>query len=299
MSRVVWKDRDITGLVLSVTVEHTLEAAGREARVQALCAPRDGQFAPLNPTCGDPVTVTAAGAELFAGRVERVEWDSRGTKLELVCLEPSALLAKNEVYRAFSGSPMAIATQLCRLCHLPVGSLWDKQGSVFLPPTCGKSLLALLREAYGGDCVLESRGGALVVRPVGERTHLPGSGGVYSLRAAHSCENAVTGACVISAQGQTLAQVTRPEWEDVMGCRRKVYTLVGAQSGAEAQAAAHLSALAQTGQLELPGDPALRCGDHLQLELGRYGLGGTYRIRWVAHRLEAGVFTTTLGVIGL
>ena len=147
MSSVIWKGRDITGLVLSVTVEHDLAAAGREARVQALCAPQDGRFAPLNPTCGDAVTVTAAGAELFAGRVERVEWDSAGTRLELVCLEPSALLANNEVYRAFSGRPADIAAQLCRLCGLPVGSLWDKPGSVFLPPTCGKSLLALLREA--------------------------------------------------------------------------------------------------------------------------------------------------------
>ncbi len=299
MSSVVWNGRDITGLVLSVTVEHILASAGREARVQALCAPRDGRFAPLNPTCGDPVTVTAAGAELFAGRVERVEWDSEGTRLEMVCLEPSALLAGNEAYRAFSGSPAAIATQLCRLCDLPVGSLWDKPGSVFLPPACGKSLLALLREAYGGDCVLESRGGALVVRPVGERTHIPSLGGVYSLRAAHSCENAVTGACVISPQGQTLAQAVRTEWEDRIGIRRRTYLLVGAQSGAEGQALGHLSGMEQSGQLVLPGDPALRCGDDLQLDLGQYGLGGTYRIRWVRHRLEAGAFTTTLGVMGV
>lgn len=299
MSSVIWKGRDITGLVLSVTVEHDLAAAGREARVQALCAPQDGRFAPLNPTCGDAVTVTAAGAELFAGRVERVEWDSAGTRLELVCLEPSALLANNEVYRAFSGRPADIAAQLCRLCGLPVGSLWDKEGSVFLPPTCGKSLLALLREAYGGDCVIESRGEALVVRRPGAQTHIPGSGGVYSLRAAHSCENAVTGACVISPQGQTLAQAVQTEWEARIGPRRRAYVLEGAKSGAEGQALGHLAGVAQSGTLVLPGDPALRCGDDLQLALGQYGLGGTYRIRWVQHRLEAGTFFTTLGVMGV
>ena len=54
-----------------------------------------------------------------------------------------------------------------------------------------------------------------------------------------------------------------------------------------------------SGTLVLPGDPALRCGDDLQLALGQYGLGGTYRIRWVQHRLEAGTFFTTLGVMGV
>jgi hypothetical protein len=203
------------------------------------------------------------------------------------------------VYRAFSGRPADIAAQLCRLCGLPVGSLWDKPGSVFLPPTCGKSLLALLREAYGGDCVIESRGEALVVRRPGAQTHIPGSGGVYSLRAAHSCENAVTGACVISPQGQTLAQAVQPEWEARIGPRRRAYVLEGAKSGAEGQALGHLAGVAQSGTLVLPGDPALRCGGDLQLALGQYGLGGTYRIRWVQHRLEAGTFFTTLGVMGV
>ena len=42
----------------------------------------------------------------------------------------------------------------------------------------------------------------------------------------------------------------------------------------------------------------LRCGDTVRLDLGQYGLRGDYRIGWVAHRLEAGDFTTTLGVTG-
>lgn len=298
MMQVIWKDRDITGLVLSVVVEHAAETAGREARVQALYAPTDERFACLNPTCGDSVTVKAADAELFAGTVERVDWDSDGMHLELVCLEPSALLAKNEVYRAFSGTPKTIATELCRLCALPVGSLWDKPGTVFLPPTGARSLFSLLREAYGGDCITESHAGALVVRPMNERVWIPDNGGVRSLRAAHSCENAVTGAGVVSAQGKTLAAVTRPEWEAVFGPRRRVYHLVGAQSGAQAQALAHLAGMARTGQLELPGDAALRCGDTVRLDLGQYGLRGDYRIGWIAHRLEAGDFTTTLGVTG-
>ena len=299
MTRVTWNAWDITELVLSVIVEQSAEAAGREARVQALYAPEDARFIHLNPACGDAVTVTAADAELFSGRVERVAWDSDGMHLELVCLEPSALLAKNEVYRAFSGSPKAIATELCRLCALPVGSLWDKPGNVFLPPTGARSLLALLREVYGGACITESRAGALVVRPVGERTWVPETMGVHALRAAHSCEGMVTGASVVSAQGKTLAAVTQTEWETMVGPRRKVYTLVGAQSGAAEQALEHLHGMARTGQFELPGNPDLRCGDIVQLSLGQYGLGGAYRITWVAHRLEAGTFTTTLGVTGI
>ena len=95
-----------------------------------------------------------------------------------------------------------------------------------------------------------------------------------------------------------MASVTRPEWEAAFGPRRRVYSLVGAQSGAKAQALAHLTGMARTGQLELPGDAALRCGDTVRLDLGQYGLRGDYRIGWVAHRLEAGDFTTTLGVTG-
>ncbi len=299
MTRITWNAQDITQLVTLVTVEQSMAAAGREARLCAIYAPGDSRFSLLNPACGDAVAVEAEGTALFSGTIERVEWDSQSMLLTMICFESSSLLAKNEVYRAFSGTPKEIATALCRACGLPVGSLWDKPGRLFLPPACGRTLFSILREAYGEQCITESREGALVVRQAGTEQYDLHSGGVFSLQSAHSCEGVVTGASVISAKGSTLAAVTQPQWEAQYGLRRRVYTLTGAQSGAAAQARGHLTGPGYTGTMVLPGDPAIRCGALVNPDQGAYGLGRQSIIQRVAHRLEAGVFTTTIGMVSL
>lgn len=297
MTRVTWKQQDITHLVTLVQVEHTLTAAGREARIRAVCVPDSDGLLLLNPACGDAVSVAVGAQTLFSGTVQRAEWDSQLGLLTLLCLEPSALLVCNEVYRAFSGTAKEIATALCHLCDLPVGQLWDKPGQCFIPPSCGRSLHAILRQAYGQDCVVESRGGALVVQPTGTKAYALGSDGMLALSTAQSCENVITAATVISATGEVTAAVHRPDWEALYGPRRKVY----AQSGslAEAQAAAQLFGPAHTAQLVLPGDPTLACGHHVLPDAALYGLSRQYLIRRVLHRLEGGIFTTTVGMVSV
>lgn len=297
MTRITWKTQDITHLVTLVTVEQSMVAAGREARIGAIYAPGDSRFSLLNPACGDAVAVTAGGTTLFSGTIERVEWDSQSMLLTMICFEPSSLLAKNEIYRAFSGTPKEIAAALCHACKLPIDSLWDKPGKLFIPPSCGRTMFSILREAYGEHCITESKDGALVVRPVGAESYDLHYGAVFSLTSAHSCENLVTGASVISAKGETLAAVTQPQWESDYGLRRRVYAQTGAQSQAAAQAQQHLIAPAFTGEMVLPGDPDIRCGAFVTPNQGMYGLGRQYMIQRVLHRLESGIFTTTIGMV--
>lgn len=297
MTRVSWKERDITPLVTLVTVEQSLAAAGREARITAIYAPGDSRFSQVNPACGDPVEVVLEGDAVFSGRVERVEWDSQSLLLTMICLEASSLLAKNEIYRAFSGTAKEITVELCRACGLSPDSLWDKPGSLWIPPGCGRTLFSVLRQAYENRCVTESRGDKLVVRQAGEERYVLRTGQVFALESAHACDGLITGASVISAKGETLAEARQPEWEAAWGVRRRVYTQTGTQAQAAAQAREHLTAPAYTGQLVLPGDPKIRCGALVTPDKGEYGLGRTYLIRRVLHRLEQGVFTTTIGMV--
>lgn len=299
MTCITWKNADITHLVTLVTVEQSMTAAGREAQICALYIPDDSRFASLNPACGDAVAITAGDHTLFTGFVERVEWDSQSMLLTMICFEASSLLAKNEVYRTFYGSPKEIATALCRICDLPIKDLWDKPGKRFIPPSCGRTLFSLLREAYGNDSVVESSDGALVVRQTGTEEYALHKDAIFSLESAHDCDKLVTGAAVISAQGKELASVTQDQWESRYGIRRRVFALVGSQSQAIGQAQSHLTAPAYTGTMILPGDPGIRCGALVKPEQGAYGLCDQYLIRRVVHKLEAGVFTTTIGMVRL
>lgn len=297
MNRITWKARDITQLVTLVTVDQSLTAAGREARITAIYAPDDSRFSLVNPACGDDVAVVLEGKTVFSGTVERVEWDSQSLLLTMICLEPSSLLAKNEIYRAFSGTAKEIAAVLCQACGLSPGSLWDKPGSLWIPPGCGRTLFSILRQAYEEQCVAESRDGKLVVRQVGAERYALRAGQVFSLESAHSCEGLLTGASVISAAGEALATAVQPAWEEAWGIRRRVYAQSGSQAQAAAQARGYLTGPAYTGQLVLPGDPDIPCGALVTTEQGEYGLGRTYLIRRVLHRLEKGVFTTTIGMV--
>ncbi len=299
MTCITWKDTDITHLVTLVTVEQSMAAAGREARICALYVPEDPRFTILNPACGDAVAITAEDHSLFTGFVERVEWDSQSMLLTMICFEVSSLLAKNEVYRTFYGTPKEIATALCQICDLPIKDLWDKPGKRFIPPSCGRTLFSLLREAYGDDCVVESSNGALVVRQTGTEQYPLQNETIFSLESAHSCEHVVTGAAVISAKGKELAVVRQPQWESLYGVRRRVYTLAGVQNQAFSQAQAQLTPPDYTGTMVLPGDPDIRCGSFAMPEQSAYGLCHRYLIRRVVHKLEAGVFTTTIGMVRL
>lgn len=297
MTRVSWKGRDITDLVTLVTVEHHMDAAGREALVNALYAPGDSRFALLNPACGDAVTISAGNQTLFSGSIERLSWDTDSLTLTMVCQEPSALLAKNEVYRAFSGTAKEITAALCRICGLGVGQLWDKPGTLWVPPSCGRTLFSVLKEVYGPRCITESDGDALTVRQAGTRSYRLHCDEALALDSDHSCDGLVTGAAIISARGSTLASAVQPQWEETFGLRRRVYALSGSSSQAQEQAKACLTPPAYTGRLLLPGDPLLPCGALVTPDRGDYGLAGEYLIRWVLHRLEAGVFTTEVGMV--
>lgn len=299
MTTILWNQQDISALVTSVTVDQNLTAAGREARITAIYAPADSRFSRLNPACGDAVAVTAENKALFSGKIERVEWDSDDLLLTMVCLEVSALLAKNEIYRTFSGTAKEIATALCQSCGLTPGQLWDKPGSLFIPPSCGRTLFSILRQAYDDQCVTESLGDALVVRPTGVQTYQLHTGAVFSLHAAQHCAEVVSGAEIISARGDTLASAEHSQWAAAYGPRRRVYALNGQQGQAQDQALACLSGPARTGQITLPGDPDIPCGALVIPEAGQYGLQGEYLIQRVLHRLEEGVFTTTIGMVNL
>ena len=299
MIRITWKEQDITYFVTLVQVEQTLAAAGREAHIRAICIPESDSLSLLNPACGDAMTVTVESEVLFSGTVQRVEWDSQSGLLTMLCLEPSSLLVCNEVYRAFSGSAKEITTILCHLCNLPVGQLWDKPGQCFIPPSCGRSLHAILRQAYGQDCVVESRNGALIVRQTGVKTYTLHSNGMLSLSSSQSCEDVITAAEVISATGDAVATAARPDWEMLYGPRRRVYVQNGSRSQAEAQARDHLAGPAHSAQLVLQGDPTLACGHHVLTDAAPYGLRERYLIRRVLHQLENGIFTTTIGMVSL
>lgn len=297
MTQILWQSRDITGLVVSATVEQTLSAAGREAILTAVYAPGDSRFSLLNPACGDGVVIYQEGTVLFRGKVERVSWSSDSLAVTLICYDVSSLLAKNEFYRAFSGTPSQIAATLCTLCGLPIGSLWAKSGRFWIAPSCGRTAFSVLQEVYGNQCVTESQNGAVMIRQQGAALYTLRTEAPFSISAAHSCEALVTGASVISGAGKVKAAVYQAGLEAQYGRRRQVFSLNGSQRGAAEQARARLNSLSRTGQITIPGDTGVRCGARIQPDKGSFGLAGSYLIASVLHSIRAGSFTTTIGMV--
>lgn len=297
MTQILWNDRDVTDFTTNVTVEQNVSAAGREAVLSLIYAPEDSRFSLLNPACGESVTVVQMGETLFHGLIERAAWSSDGCAVTLICYDASSRLAKNSLYQAFSGTPAQIAARLCQLCGLVSGSLWNKAGLCWIPPACGRSAFSLLREAYGNECVVETRKDAVTVRPLGATQYVLRTDSLFSVSAANSCEGMITGVSVISGAGAVKASVRQTQLEAQYGQRRQAVSLSGSQSGAAAQARSRLTGLARSGQITIFGDPAVVCGARIQPDKGSFGLSGNYLITSVTHRIQAGIFTTTMGMV--
>ena len=294
--RVYINGTEVTSVVTEVLLDRSLEMAGAELRLRAVCAPQDRFLPKLNPGWGDAATVRYEGAALFSGRVQRVRYDAERLTLELVCLEQTALLARNEVYGPLEGAPAQVARTLIAAAGLRSGTLWAKGGTVRLPPTCRRSCLAGIRAAYGGQCFTEERDGAVDVLRPGDRRYTLRGGQLLGLRAENSVEDLVTGAEVRGGTGALLAQTADAGWERQFGRRRTVRALEGAQSGAAGQAQAALRGAVRQAEAVLWGDPEARCGAVVTLDQGLYGAAGSYLIRRVLHRAWDGLFTTTLGL---
>jgi len=237
------------------------------------------------------------GVTLFDGYIERLSFSSDSLCITMLCFDRSSLLAKNEVYRAFYGTPAAIAAKVCGLVGLECGSLWHKSGSLYLPPSCGCTAFSVIRRAYGQQCVVETQNGRVVIFAPGQDSFTLRSAVLLQAEARHSTEDMVNRAVILGYKNRVEASAEHSGDIVSYGLRQRCYTLSGARAGASSQAADHLQRLQQQASVTLLGNTAARCGARVTMDSPAYGVSGEYLITAVTHRVSGGLFTTTLGMV--
>ena len=296
MIRVMRKGLDHTGLAISCRIERSLLAAGGEARVGFVCAPRDRYLPKLNPACGDGIEIFWGETPLFSGRAEGVQFSSDGMSMSLTCFDGASALAKNELYAAFSGTPEGIAGKVLAALGMPVGVLWAPGGGVFIPASCGLSGLGIIRQAYGGRCAVQWNAGKVDILEPGAREIALFDQTLLSGTAALSVGEMVNRAVVIGYKGRADGMAENGGNIAAFGLRQRVFSLSGARSTARSQASGHLRGAVRTARVRLLGGVAAMCGDSLWLGWPEYGLEGRWLVTAVSHLAQAGVLETTLGL---
>jgi len=296
MIRVMRKGLDHTGLAISCRIERSLLAAGGEARVGFICAPRDRYLPKLNPACGDTVEIFWDETPLFSGTAEGAQFSSDGMCVTLTCFDAASMLAKNELYAAFSGTPEAIAGKVLAALGIKAGEIWAAGGGMFIPASCAQSGLSILQQAYGGRCAVAWNGGKVDILEPGAREIALSEQTLLSGTASVSVGQMVNRAVVIGYKGRKDGMAEHGGDIEAFGLRQRVFGLSGARNSTRNQAQSHLRGEARTAQAHLLGGMAAMCGDSLRLEWPEYGLEGRWLVTAVLHQVQAGVLETTLGL---
>lgn len=297
--RVWLDDTEITGLCTRVTVDKEAAAAGAEAEVMLVCAPMDSRLPRLDPACGQWVHVRQEGELLFTGRVEQVSYDAARLALTLLCFDPASLLAKNHCRGPYTGTPAQITRQLCQLCGLEPGEIWEGDGrTVQLSASCGRSCFRTVRSLYDEACVVEYSRGRVNVYPLGGRQAVLSSGQLVGLTARNSAREAVNRVRVYSG-GKLAAQHTDESGLLQLGLRSRDEYLSLQYPSAQDQAKAGLRSEARQARLTFTGRSPVKCGQRVALDRPLMGVYGTYLVTQVTWRCEKGLTTTELGVVSL
>ena len=297
--RVWLETTEVTGLCTRVTVDKEAAAAGAEAEVVLVCAPEDSRLPRLDPACGQWVHVRQEGALLFTGRVEQVSYDAAKLALTLLCYDPASLLAKNHCRGPYIGTPAHIVRQLCQLCGLEPGEIWEGDGqTVQLNTACGRSCYRTLRSLYGDNCVVEYRDGRVNVYPPGGQATVLTGGQLVGLTSRNTARETVTRVRVYS-NGSVVAQCTDEGGLLQLGLRSRDEYRSAEYATAEEQARAGLRREARQARLIFTGRSPVKCGQLVTLDRPLMGVYGTYLVTQVTWNCESGLLTTELGVESL
>ncbi len=297
--RVWLENTEVTGLCIRVTVDKEAAAAGAEAQVVLVCAPMDSRLPRLDPACGQWVSVRQGGELLFTGRVEQVSYDAARLALTLLCYDPASLLAKNHCRGPYTGTPAQITRQLCQLCGLEPGDIWEGDGrAVQLSASCGRNCYRTIRSLYDDTCVVAYSDGRVHVYPLGQQQAVLSSGQLVGLTARNTAQDAVTRVRVYSG-GKVAAQCTDEEGILQLGLRSRDEYLSLQYPSAQEQAKAGIQRVARQARLILTGRSPVKCGQLVTLDKPLMGVYGTYLVTQVTWMCEKGLTTTELGVESL
>ena len=297
--RVWLEDTEVTGLWTRVTVDREVTAAGAEAQVTLVCAPMDSRLPRLDPACGQWVRVRQAEELLFTGRVEQVRYDAARLALTLLCFDPASLLAKNHCRGPYSGTPARITRQLCALCGLEPGDIWEDDGqTVQLGAAFGRNCYRVIRNLYHDRCTVEYRNGQVHVYPLGAEETVLSGGQLVGLTACNSGQEAVNRVQVYS-QGRLAAQYTDEESLLRLGLRSRDEHRSEDYPSAAEQARAGIRGESRQARLTVAGRSPVKCGQLVTLDRPLMGVYGTYLVKQVTWICEKGLITTELGVESL
>lgn len=299
MITVLRKGYDITGMTVSCRVDRSISAAGAQASVTVIYSVTDIYMPRINPACGDDVVIKDGDSVIFDGIVERLEFSAGSLAVTMICFDKASLLAKNEIYATFSGSPGNIAAKVCGLLGLTAGQIWQKPGSVYIPAGCAASAYSIIRTAYDGKCVTMWNGGKLDILEPGARQAQIGSDALLEATARHSVEAMVNRAEIIGYKGRTDGVAQSAGDISAYGLRQRVYSLTGARSTAARQALSYIGGLGRQASVTVLGGQNIFCGDSVELGFAEYGINGKWIVSSSGLMVQGGVATTALGLTEL
>lgn len=289
MIRVMVGDRDITDYVVSAEWSGNLDQVARTLSVELL---------EVAPELGDPVTLALDGKTLFQGFVMYAGREGESRSLE--AMDRGVYLANNAVYKEYSGTPQAVARQVCAEFGVDVGRLEQRPDVVKVTSTGNLSAYQAIEQAYEGEdfrrrqYVIRMDGAALCVERVGADVVAAVRDGIESSRQTYSLKGMVNRVVILDADGKKAAGTVENAGDrSQYGTFQATYQTQKDKNAAE-EARKALRGVEQTAKVVAQGLPACVAGKAVQLEHAASGLTGTYAISADAHVWTAGGYTMTL-----
>lgn len=291
MMEIFCGNRVVTGLCTELLLEQHMDAAA--ARLELCIVHEDGGFLPVvTPACGDPVRLQADGRAVFTGRAYRVESTQYTTRI--VAYDNARLLAVNEVMGVFCGSVAQIGAAVCSRVGLTLSTA-PSGGNTTIVSQGGLTALAVLRRAAGEDYYITCENDQIALLPKGSnRASLGVGAAVLALSHGESIEAMVNKAQIVSTKGHVLSQSRNDGHISRYGQMSRYYQ----NTGASATAQSKLRGVDRRCRLTVLGNFAPRCGMTMPLSFSAVGVSGDFLIEAVTHRVEGGLHTTTLQLIG-
>lgn len=289
--------QDVTIAAKAVTLQKARTEAAATLTAELWTAAGDAWFLKTALAVGDGVVFAGAGGTaLFRGAVHQLERTPHSVLV--TAYDRGVYLTRNELYGAFYGTGEAIVRQVAARLGIAVGAV-DAQSRVqAITARSGDSAFAILRRAAGEDRQIRMDGEALTVtRGSGEAATL-GAERFLSVESACGIGEMVNRCVVLKAGGAPLATAENAGDLAAYGQFQSVVTLNGALTQAAQQAQSALRGRTMTAQAVVLGDGALRCGGRVRVERPEWGLSGLYTLTAVAHRWQAGQYTTALTMEG-
>lgn len=297
--RVWLDDKEITGLCIRITIDKSVDAAGAETEIVLMCAPMDARLPRLDPACGQWVTVKDGEEELFSGRVERVSYHAATLSLTMLCFDPANLLAKNQCYGPYQGTPKVLTRRLLEECGLSAGSIWSGNGKrVQLGAMFNRNCFRAICSLYGDQCVLEYRDGKVHLYEKGVSRAVLESGRLVDLTSRNTAENAVTRVKVYSG-GRVIAESSDDDGIEQLGVRCRTEPVNFDYITARQQAREGLKGVSRQARLTVTGRSPVKCGQIVTPDKPLMGVYGDYLVTQVVWQCEKGMTTTELGVESL